>query len=843
MERDPLRFVRRKAAWHHVAAITVGLLALPLLWLGLDLVRLIVDETLARPADAGPVVLGRVALGPIAALDIPGAILFEGFAIPRRDFALLGPLSLFGIGLALALVGIAVGRLRASIGTRAVASLRRTMIDAVLGSRPAARDEAREVAALAGEGLARESGFLGAAVLIPVLGGGVVLVVLAYGLVAGWRLAAAMAIALACVALAWPGRLAAIRRSGEARLTEGAATRRALLDLTRRLPAVRAHGTGDFERDRLVGELEGRHDLVRRAERRLGAAQSAAILVVSLAPAIVLAAGAWLSLEPEGPSVGAVIACTSATALAFRAVAAILQWRRSFDEAVPLFDEIARRLGALQSRSRSPGQEAIPASGALEARDLMAYDPASGTRLSGVNLMLGLPSHVALAGEAGSGNRVFAALVGGALDPSSGVLTFGGAALAGIDPAARAARIAYAGGETVLVTGTLRQNLVYGATEVPDLDGRLVEAVTAVGLDRFVYARGLAGTVDPAREPKLAAAIVDARRKVRAVLEAEGCDTLVDPFDPAVYNTHATIAENVLFGVPLGDTFRDANLASHPFVRAIMEAEDLTKSLSDMGLSIARAMVEIFADLPDGHPLFERFGFFPASERAYFEDIVARGGVRQRGADQARDRENLIGLALRYNESRHRLGFLDEALMARLLKARAAFSGLLPTSLQPAIEFYDPDRVCAAASLQDNLLFGRLAQDRAGAEREVMRVVRRVLVDRGLDNDVVRIGLDTRVDLRGDGLLPTEIAAIDLARCLVRRPDVLVVERALDGLSQTGAAELVGRLRRAMVGRGLLVVAPGLPGAMDDPPFDAVVRFERGGVAGIDVRRQEPAAA
>jgi len=34
MERDPLRFVRRKAAWHHVAAITVGLLALPLLLAG-----------------------------------------------------------------------------------------------------------------------------------------------------------------------------------------------------------------------------------------------------------------------------------------------------------------------------------------------------------------------------------------------------------------------------------------------------------------------------------------------------------------------------------------------------------------------------------------------------------------------------------------------------------------------------------------------------------------------------------------------------------------------------------------------------------------------------------------
>jgi hypothetical protein len=46
-----------------------------------------------------------------------------------------------------------------------------------------------------------------------------------------------------------------------------------------------------------------------------------------------------------------------------------------------------------------------------------------------------------------------------------------------------------------------------------------------------------------------------------------------------------------------------------------------------------------------------------------------------------------------------------------------------------------------------------------------------------------------------------------------------------------------------MVGRGLLVVAPGLAGAMDDPPFDAVVRFERGGVAGVDIRRREAAAA
>ena len=843
MERDPIRFVRRKAAWPHVGAIALGLAALPLLWIALDLVRVLVDEVLARPGQGGTVVLGRIALPPIERADWPGLVLVEGLSLARGDLAYAAPGGLLAVGLLLAGIGLGVARLRAAIGARAVASLRRTIVDAVLTSRPAARDEARDLADLAGEGLARESGFLGGALLVPALGGAAIALCLLYGLVADWHLAGAMALALAAVALAAPARVAAARRAGETRLDEGAATRRALIDLARRLPAIRAHGTAAFERGRLVGELRARRHPVTRAEAALGATNAAATLIVALAPGIVLAAAAWLATAAGAPGLGTVAACLAALAVALRAMGALLRWRRALGQAVPLFDEVARRLGALQARGRIPGTAALPAAGALQARGVMAYDPASGTRLSDADLLLGFPAHVALVGEAGSGARVFAALVGGALDPSSGTIAFGGVNLAEVDPAARAARIAYAGGDTVLVGGTLRQNLLYGATEGPDLDRRLVDAVTAVGLDRFVHARGLAGTVDPAREPKLAAAIVEARRKARAALAAESCEVLVDPFDPAAYNNHATIAENILFGVPLGDTFRDDHLASHPFMRALLEAEELTKPLAEMGLAIARSMVEIFADLPDGHPLFERFGFFPASQRAYVEDIVARRGVRQRGADQTRDRESLIGLTLRYNESRHRLGLLEEPMKERLLRARTAFAQLLPTSLQPAIEFYHPDRVCAAASLQDNLLFGRLAQDRAGAEREVMRVVRRVLADRGLDADVVRIGLDTRVDTRGDGLLPSEIAAIDLARCLVRRPDMLVVERALDDLAPAGAAALVARLRRAMVGRGLLVVTPELPAAMDEPPFDAVVRFERGAVAGVDTRRREAAAA
>ena len=48
------------------------------------------------------------------------------------------------------------------------------------------------------------------------------------------------------------------------------------------------------------------------------------------------------------------------------------------------------------------------------------------------------------------------------LEPASGELTYGGIDLKTADPAERARRLAYAGGDTVLVAGSLRQNLLYG---------------------------------------------------------------------------------------------------------------------------------------------------------------------------------------------------------------------------------------------------------------------------------------------------------------------------------------------------------------------------------------------
>ncbi len=191
---------------------------------------------------------------------------------------------------------------------------------------------------------------------------------------------------------------------------------------------------------------------------------------------------------------------------------------------------------------------------------------------------------------------------------------------------------------------------------------------------------------------------------------------------------------------------------------------------------------------------------------------------------------------------------------ARLVAARRTFAALLPASLQGSVEFYDPGRVTAAASLEENLLFGRIAGAEAGAGARVRSLMQTVLRERGLERSVYRFGLASQVDPRvgesglsgRDGFTPMERLAIDLARCLVRRPDILVVGLTLD---DRGAPEImagIARLRAARAGRGLVVCLPDecRPdqfGPDLSTPFDLVLRAERNTVVRIDAGHPQSA--
>ena len=327
-----------------------------------------------------------------------------------------------------------------------------------------------------------------------------------------------------------------------------------------------------------------------------------------------------------------------------------------------------------------------------------------------------------------------------------------------------------------------------GARGPEDLHGKITEVLSLVELEEDVYRFGLTGTIDPDVRPEACAAVLSARAALPARLADDDAGDLVVRFDPEHYNGNATLAENLLFGTPTKPEYGAGMLAENPLVTGVLTETGLIGRMLDMGLDIARTMVEIFADLPPGHPFFDQFSFIDADDLPNFGALVAKSDKHGKETLDADEALALRRLPFDYVEARHRLGLIDRDFEAKVVAARKLIGERLAARDPGAVAFYRPDAYNAAASLQDNILFGRLAYGQAQGEEIVGRAVTEVLDRLGLRATVIEVGLDYQVGIGGKRLSPAQRQKIGLGRALLKRPEILIVNDALavlDGASQT----------------------------------------------------------
>ena len=117
----------------------------------------------------------------------------------------------------------------------------------------------------------------------------------AYVFVMDWHLGATLAAVLAFGAVISARRSLLRFDATTARHREGDEAEGVFAALEQRIPALRAHGTGPYERDRVREALALSHRPVRLREYRLALAEAASAAVLMLAPLSVLALGAWFS--------------------------------------------------------------------------------------------------------------------------------------------------------------------------------------------------------------------------------------------------------------------------------------------------------------------------------------------------------------------------------------------------------------------------------------------------------------------------------------------------------------------------------------------------------------------
>jgi ABC-type multidrug transport system fused ATPase/permease subunit len=513
-----------------------------------------------------------------------------------------------------------------------------------------------------------------------------------------------------------------------------------------------------------------------------------------------------------------------------------------------------------------------PLTGEIAAVNLSLAEDDNSRIVDGVGFTISINEHVAIIGQGGSGKNELALLLARLILPTSGRITIGGAEIASLPAAVIGRRIGYSSAAPYLFAGTLRDNLLFGLRHMPvtpalyegatakrrarqayearqsgniELDPhadwidyrgagvatsealakRMTQVLARLDLDEAVYSLGLRWRLDPETRPEAARRLLDARMALAQRLIEDDITGLVETYDPQRFNLNASVAENLLFGTPIGPTFDFEALAENIYVVEVLTKVGLIEDLIMAGKQVAETMIELFADLPPDHEFFEQFSFISAGDLSEFATILGRVGERGTATLAKDDRAKLLSLPFKLIPARHRLDILDTAMQKRLLDARKTFRENLPPQARQQIEFFEPRRYNAAASVQDNILFGKIAYGEADAPIRVPAVLAEVIDALSLRQTVIDVGLDYNVGSGGARLSPAQRQKVAIARAVLKRPDLLILNEATSALDGQSQSRVISGLKEEFAGRGIIWV---LHRASLARNFDRIIALSNG---------------
>ena len=691
-------------------------------------------------------------------------------------------------------------------------------------------------------------GFIGIAFADPLFFGGQLALIVSYIVLQDWVLGIAAAGLIPVQGYVIPKLQKRVNALGKQRVQNVRRMSEHLGQSVSSINEIHANDAAQFELSRFTSRLGAIYDIRYEIYRRKFFIKFLNNFIDKLTPFFFFSIGGYLVIQ-GGLTVGALVAVLNAYKDLASPWKELLAWyqqkedvRIKYEQVVEQFEPQGMLDEALQFTDPEGPTQMI---GDLILNNIGLADEDGVRSLDAISFDSPVNGHIAIVGDGGSGKNELALLLARLVRPTSGTVTIGGADLAHMPESVTGRRIAYVGSSPYLQASSVRDNILYGLKHrsarpaeytqeeaakfkdtlsestltgnsphdynsdwvaydeagVEDAEGmqrRVMEMLKLVDMDEDVYRFGLRGAIDPGRMPEVAERIMQARAALLDRLSDSAVAQLVEPFDVDVYNANASVAENILFGLPVGDAFDLDNLAENAYIRSVLDKTKLSDDFLEMGKQVAQTMLELFADLPPGHEFFEQFSFIQSDDLPEFQSILGRAARGPEGLTDE-DRLRLISLPFKLIRARHRLDLIDDQMMARILSARRAFAEGLPDDLRGKIAFFDADAYNAAASLQDNILFGKLAYGQAQAEIKVGALIGEVVDSLELREIVVAVGLEFQAGIGGARLSQSQRQKLSIARCLVRQPDILILDEAsanLDAVSQNLVLENILGARR-----------------------------------------------
>jgi len=812
--------------------------------------------------------------------------LFNGVQLDRTTmlFALSGVFLLLVIvnGLFKFYINTYKGRL----GERMLRRIRFELVDRVLRFPPSVfkRVKASEVATMVKDEVEPLGGFIGDAFVQPALLGGQALTALVFIVLQNFWLGAIAAAIVAVQAVVIPRmRRRLIRLGRERQLTARELSGR-VGEIVEGIGTIHIHDTSNYERADIAARLgrifKIRYDLYQWKFL----VKFLNNFLASVTPFLFYSIGGYQALRGN-LDIGQLVAVIAAYKDLPAPLKDLIDWDQARQDVQVKYQQVVEQFTVdtiVDPRIQAvtlerPGQVTDP----LGAVNLSVVDDSGARLLERVSLQIRPGETVAVVGTAASGAEALAEGFARLVWPESGRLSVGDRDLHELPESVTGRRISYSSSDVVLFQGTLGDNLVYGLKHAPfrtaelepadairrkwemeealksgnpdfdiwsdwidyeaagatgkhDLIEAIRPALDATILSNDIVELALRSSIEPSRSEELVSRIVELRSALRDRLEQENLSGLVIAFEPHTYNTEATVGENLRFGTATGPALSDKALASNPYVMSVLKAGGLDQTFYEMGLEIASNAIDLFADLAPDNPLFQQLTFMAPEEIPDYQALLQRLQGRAYDAVSVGDRAKIITLSFAYIEPRHRFGLLTPDLMAKIVEARNTIYEGLPPELKGALERYDPGRFAAAASLMDNVLFGRIGHQHADGPERIRAIVRELFDELGLYDDVLGVGLDFNVGAAGRRLTVAQRQKVDVARALIKRADYLIFNRPMSVIDQRVQDQILRNILKLEAARPE-GQRPAIVWVLSNPAmsqfFDRVVVFDRGMLA------------
>jgi putative ABC transport system ATP-binding protein len=615
---------------------------------------------------------------------------------------------------------------------------------------------------------------------------------------------------------------------------------------------IHAHGTSNYERAEISSRL-GRIFYIRfEFYQRKFLIKFLNNFLSQVTPFLFYTVGGFLVITGR-LDIGALVAVIAAYKDLPSPVKELIDWDQQrldaeikYDQVVEVFTAEDVAPAEMQALVKVPE---LARDGRLRAAGITLIDDGGSRVLENVAFDIGVDEHVALVGRQGASE--LAQLMTRLQTPTSGSLELCGVDLVRAPEALTGRAFAYVGSPAYLFPVSVRDNILYGLKRAPlreppyegeaarerelqvreaertgnsaldigaewvdyaaagvagpeEMETRIQDLLKRVDLEEAIFELGLRSAPDPERAAQLGERVLAARARMRERLASLGIQDWVERFDPEKYNRNATLAENLLFGTPVGKAFDIDNLAGNAFVRRVLRETGMYELLLRTGHKVADTMVELFSGLPPGHEFFAQYSFIRQEDLPHFQEILKQiedvGLLKLEEADV----QMLLTLPFKLVAAKHRLGLIDESFESRTIEARRHFARTLPQELRSGVQFFDPARYNSAASLQDNILFGKIVTGQAEAATRITRLVRELLEDLGLRPLVVQIGLDYQVGVGGARLAIADRQKIAMVRALLKRPLFVVLDRAASVLDPTSQVKVLEGILAERKGQGVV---------------------------------------